>query len=71
MAGSPFLQRIEAFLVEANITPTAFGKRALGDPTFVFELRAGRQPRLDTAERVDGFMIQERRKLKRRTKRAA
>jgi len=48
----PLLAEIEAFLADARMTPTAFGRLALGDPGFVFGLRAGRDCRRSTAERA-------------------
>jgi hypothetical protein len=39
---SSLIDDIEAFLVETGVAPSAFGMRAMGDPTFVFELRQGR-----------------------------
>lgn len=46
------LAEIDGFLAEARITPTAFGRLALGDPRFVFSLRAGRDCRRSTIVRV-------------------
>jgi hypothetical protein len=48
----PLLHEIESFLTEARMTPTAFGRDALGDPGFVFGLRAGRDCRRSTSERA-------------------
>jgi hypothetical protein len=44
------LTQIEAFLAESGIAPSAFGRDAMGDPLFVFQLRAGREPRRATRE---------------------
>ncbi len=44
----PVLAEIEVFLAEAGMTPTAFGRDALGDPGFVFGLRSGRECRRST-----------------------
>jgi homoserine dehydrogenase len=46
------LRQIETFIAEMNMTPTAFGMKAAGDPRFVFALRTGREPRRATRERV-------------------
>lgn len=51
-----FLADVEAHLVETGLTPTAFGTKAAGDPNFVFDLRAGREPRFSTIEKVRAFM---------------
>ena len=39
-----FLAEIEAFLANSATDATALGKLALGDPSFVFDLRKGRSP---------------------------
>mgnify|MGYP001570177401 CR=1 FL=1 len=48
----PLLGEIDAFLAETQMTPTAFGRDALGDPGFVFELREGRDCRRSTLLRA-------------------
>lgn len=48
----PALTEIEAFLAETGMSPTAFGRDALGDPRFVFDLRSGRDCRRSTTERA-------------------
>src|SRR5215813_5236857 len=40
----PLLAEVEAFLMQTEVTPTAFGRDAMGDSRFVFDLRAGREP---------------------------
>src|SRR5262245_6891874 len=40
----PLLAEVEAFLTQTEVTPTAFGRDAMGDSRFVFDLRAGREP---------------------------
>jgi len=52
------LARIEAYLTAQGMAPTAFGKSAAGDPRLVFEMRAGRELRRATAERVNRFLEQ-------------
>lgn len=56
-----FRHEVEAYLRRSNLTPTAFGREAVSDPNFVFNLRAGREPRRDTATRVRSFMAREER----------
>jgi len=51
-----FRDEVERFIEARAITATAFGKAAIGDPNFVFDLRNGRAPRLDNVERVEEFM---------------
>lgn len=53
-----FLQRIEAFLVAHKIGATTFGKKAMGDPNFVFDLREGRIASLAVFDRINAFMAE-------------
>lgn len=46
------LQRIEDHMKARRMTPTRFGREALGDPMFVSNLRDGREPRQRTVARV-------------------
>ncbi len=50
------LVEIDRFLERTGTAPTAFGKAALSDPNFVWNLRSGREPRFSTAQRVRDFM---------------
>lgn len=50
------LQRIEEHLKANRIPPTRFGRDAMGDPKFVFQLRDGREPRGRTAARVLAYL---------------
>ncbi len=36
--------------------PTRFGREAIGDPKFVFQLREGREPRSATVRRVLDYL---------------
>jgi hypothetical protein len=49
---SELLPKIEAFLEASKMSPTAFGKEAMGDPCFVGDLRNGREVRRRIAERA-------------------
>jgi sulfate adenylyltransferase subunit 2 len=51
-----FLTDIEGFLAESKIDPTTLGKQALGDPSFVFDLRKGRSPSARTMDKVRAWM---------------
>jgi len=51
-----FLSEVEAFLTRANMNATAFGRLAVGDPSFIPDLRAGRAPNLRVVERVHEFI---------------
>ncbi len=53
---SPFLETVEAFLKNTGMSPTAFGKSAIGDPNFVLDLRRGREPRSRLVQRARDFM---------------
>lgn len=50
------LREVEKFLRRCDIPPTRFGREALGDPRFVFDLRNGRDPRQRTIERVREYL---------------
>lgn len=60
MAEPRLLDQIEAFLRRSQLTATAFGRTAVNDPSFVFNLRQGRSPREITAIRVRKFMARKR-----------
>ncbi len=53
------LDRIERHLEESHITATRFGRRAVGDPRFVLDLRLGRQPRRRTLEKVERYLSEQ------------
>jgi hypothetical protein len=50
------LREVEKFLRQSEVAPTRFGKDALGDPRFVFDLRNGRDPRPITVARVRAYL---------------
>ena len=45
---SALLSEIETFLGATGLSPTGFGRLAMRDRNFVFDLRAGREPRRST-----------------------
>jgi phosphopantothenoylcysteine decarboxylase/phosphopantothenate--cysteine ligase len=52
-----FRAEIEAFLERTGISPTRFGREAVGDPRFVFDLREkGRAPSARLMDAVTAFM---------------
>jgi hypothetical protein len=51
-----FLAEIDAFLARTGMSPSALGRAALNDPSFVRDIRSGRSPRLAIIARVDKFM---------------
>nr|WP_249403448.1 hypothetical protein [Sphingomonas sp. CFBP 8765] len=54
------LRRIEQYLKECRMPPARFGRLAVGDPNFVFDLRDGREPRERTVLRVCAYLDQAR-----------
>ncbi len=52
------LRRVEHHLRQYRISPARFGREAVGDPSFVFDLRDGRRPRAPTVAKVDCYIAQ-------------
>jgi hypothetical protein len=52
------LAEIEQFLARTETPPTKFGWEAVRDPNFVRSLRAGREPRFGTMQRVNDYIAQ-------------
>lgn len=50
------IRKIEKFLRSTDMPPATFGRLAIGDPRFVFDLRRGREPRRTMEQRVEHFM---------------
>lgn len=50
------LREVERFLRQTEVAPTRFGREAVGDPRFVFDLRNGRDPRPETVARVRAYL---------------
>lgn len=50
------LREVEKFLRSSRVAPTRFGRDAVGDPRFVFDLRNGREPRPQTVARVRAYL---------------
>lgn len=53
------LEQIEQYLVRTKLSPTRFGRIVVRDPRFVEDLRAGRQPRLQTMEKVSAYLMRQ------------
>ena len=51
-----FLSRVETFLAQTGTKTTEFGRSAIGDASFVLNLRRGRSPTLATADKVLNFI---------------
>ena len=47
---------IDAFIARSGITPTEFGRKAIRDPNLYRGLKAGRNPRFETIDRIRAFM---------------
>ena len=50
------LRDVEKYLKNSNTPAARFGREAMGDPRFVFDLRNGREPRQCTIQRVRAFL---------------
>lgn len=50
------LQDIELYLKTHRMAPARFGREAVGDPSFVFRLQAGRTARAATEAKVRAFL---------------
>lgn len=50
------LREVEKYLKISNTPAARFGRDAMGDPRFVFDLRKGREPRPRTIARVRAFL---------------
>lgn len=50
------LDRIERHLKSRRVPPTRFGRDAVNDPNFIFDLRDGRDPRERTVRRVIAYL---------------
>jgi hypothetical protein len=56
------MRRIQLFLKRADMTPTRFGREAVGDPRLVGDMKNGRELRETTAARIHAWLdAQERR----------
>lgn len=52
----PLRDAVEAFISTTGVSPTAFGRLALNDPGFVFEIRRGRRVWPETEARVRAYI---------------
>ena len=50
------LRDVEQFLKNSSMPAAKFGREAVKDPRFVFDLRKGREPRPRTIERIRAFL---------------
>ena len=52
------LYQIEAHLRLRRMSPTRFGREAVGDPNLIMQLRDGREPRARTTGRILAYIEQ-------------
>lgn len=50
------LESIEIHLAKTGIAPTRFGRRAVGDPRLVLDMRMGRRPGSDVTRRIEAHL---------------
>jgi hypothetical protein len=50
------LRRVETYLRRSGMTPARFGREAVRDPRFVFDLRKGREPGTHIVRRVAAYL---------------
>lgn len=50
------LREVEKFLRASEISAARFGREAMRDPRFVFDLRKGREPRHRTVTKVLAYL---------------
>lgn len=55
------LREIELLLAETGLSPSQFGRKAMGDPRLIADLRRGRELRPCSEERLRLFMARARR----------
>lgn len=51
-------EQVEAFLTRHDMSPVTFGRKALRDPHFVRDFRAGRDLKMSTVDKVRAFMAE-------------
>jgi hypothetical protein len=57
------LEQIEVYLEQSGVSPSTFGRMAVGDPRLVADLKAGRCPRQRTQDRLLNFLIIAQRRI--------
>ena len=56
MISDDFRQQVERFISSSGVGISEFGRQAVGDPSFILNLRRGRSPTLATADKVLSFI---------------
>ena len=54
-----FISHVSAFIGRSGLSPTAFGKKAVGDPNLMRQIGRGRSPSLRTADRILAFIAEQ------------
>ena len=57
LTSAEFIDLINFFLIRHEISPSAFGRILFNDPTWVFQLREGRKPNLDTVNKIINIIM--------------
>jgi hypothetical protein len=57
IAHPELLAEIAAFCERSSMSAATFGKQAMGDPRFVYDIRSGRQCLPRTVEKARAFMV--------------
>lgn len=52
------VERIDAFLQRHDMAPSRLGREVTGEPNLIFSIREGRQPNLDTLNRLANYMAE-------------
>lgn len=60
MGGPMILRRIEKHLRATRMSASAFGRKAVGDPRLVFDLRHGRELGARITRRIETYLEQGR-----------
>lgn len=51
-----FLAEIDSYLASSGMNASEFGTSVMSDPTFVYRIRRGREPRSDTIDKVSAWI---------------
>lgn len=54
------IREIDVFIKREGMTPTEFGWQSISDPNLYRSLKAGRNPRLETMDRIRAFLQSKR-----------
>jgi hypothetical protein len=54
--GRKLLRRVERYLHVTRTAPTTFGRLVARDPQLVFDMRRGREPRLNLQRKIAAYL---------------